>query len=162
MRNLAILVCLSVSSAAALSADLTRDQLRQYYDAYGAVQGMIASLDYMRDSCGDAAKDVRKTWDARNALQRAQAEDVLQKALREVTKQFGEKAGKDVELRIRQRLTQLQGTAVEHSFAKFAALPADQKTVACSTFAAEVSAGAWDVQKKDPVLFKFLETESQK
>ncbi len=45
LRNLAILVSLSVSSATALSADLTREQQRQYYDAYGAVQGMIASLD---------------------------------------------------------------------------------------------------------------------
>jgi hypothetical protein len=54
----------------------------------------------------------------------------------------------------------MQGQAVKNSFAKFAALPPDQKAVACTRFAVEVHSGGWDIQKKDPALFKFLETES--
>ena len=77
-----------------------------------------------------------------------------------IAKQSGEKAAKDAESQIRQQFAQMQGQAVRKSFAKFAALPPNQKAVACSKFAAEVRAGGWDIQKKNPALFRFLEAES--
>jgi hypothetical protein len=159
-KSLAILVSLSFSSATAFSADLTPEQQHQYGHAYGSVQGFAMSIDFIRDNCGDTAKDARKVWDARNAVQKLQAEALFQKVMRLIAKQSGEKAAKDAEPQIRQQLAQMQGQAVKTSFAKFAALPPDQKAVACSRFAAEVRAGGWDIQKKDPALFKFLETES--
>ena len=118
------------------------------------------SMDYMRDNCGDTAKDARKVWDARNAVQKLQAEALFQKVMRLIAKQSGEKAAKDAEPQIRQQLAQMQGQAVKNSFAKFAALPPDQKAVACTRFAAEVHSGRWDIQQKDPALFQLLETES--
>ena len=160
MKNLAILVSLAFFSAAAFSADLTPEKQHQYGQAYGSVQGFAMSIDYMRDNCGDTAKDARKVWDARNAVQKLQAEALFQKVIRLIAKQSGEKAAQDAEPQIRQQVAQMQGQAVKNSFAKFAALSPDQKAVACSKFVAEVRAGGWDVQRKDPTLFKFLETES--
>lgn len=161
MRYLAILLPLLFSSATVLSADLTPEKQQQYGQAYGSVQGFAFSMDYIRDNCGETAKDVRKLWDGRNAVQKIQAEALLQKIMRLIAKQSGAKAAKDAEPQIRQQLAEMQGQAVKTSFAKFAALPLDQKAVACSKFAADVRAGGWDIQKKDPALFKFLETESQ-
>ena len=160
LKNLAILVSLSFSAATAFSADLTPEKQQQYGQAYGSVQGFAMSMDYMRDNCGDTAKDARKVWDARNAVQKLQAEALFQKVMRLIAKQSGEKAAKDAEPQIRQQLAQMQGQAVKNSFAKFAALPPDQKAVACSRFAAEVHSGRWDIQKRDPALFQLLETES--
>jgi hypothetical protein len=77
-----------------------------------------------------------------------------------LSRTVGEKAAKDAEPQIRQQLAQMQGQAVKNSFAKFAALPPDQKAVACTRFAAEVHSGSWDIQKRDPALFQLLETES--
>jgi hypothetical protein len=160
LKKLAILVSFSFSSATAFSADLTPEKQQQYGQAYGSVQGFALSMDYMRDHCGDTAKDARKVWDVRNAVQKVQAEALLQKVMRLIAKQSGEKAAQDAGLQIRQQLAQMQGQAVKNSFAKFAALPPDERAVACATFAAEVRAGGWDVQKKNPTLFQFLETES--
>lgn len=117
MKKLAILVSLSFSSVIAFSADLTPQKQQQYGQAYGSVQGYAVSMTYMRDNCGGIAKDARKVWDARNAVQEVQA-DAL-------------------------------------------ALPPAQKAIACSKFAAQVRAGGWDIQRKDPALFKFLEMESR-
>jgi predicted negative regulator of RcsB-dependent stress response len=93
-------------------------------------------------------------------VQKLQAEALFQKVMRLIAKQSGEKAAKDAEPQIRQQLAQMQRQAVKNSFAKFTALPPDQKAVACTNFAAEVHSGRWDIQKRDPALFLFLETES--
>lgn len=159
-KNLVILVSLSFSSGTAFSANLTPEKQQQYGRAFGTVQGFAMSIDYMRDNCGDAAKDAPKIWGARNAVQKIQAEALFQKVMRLIATQSGEKAAKDAELQIRQQLAQMEGQTVKNSFAKFAALPPDEKAVACTRFAAEVHSGEWDIQKKDPALFKFLETES--
>ena len=160
LKKLALLVSLAFSSATVFSADLTPEKQQQYGQAYGSVQGFALSMDYMRDNCGDTAKDSRKIWDARNAVQKVQADVLFQKVMRLIAKQSGEKAAKEAEPQIRQQFAQMQGQAVKNSFAKFAALPPDQKAAACARFAAEVRAGGWDIQKKAPALFEFLATES--
>lgn len=160
MKSLAILTTLLFSTVTAFAADLTPEKQRQYGEAYGAVQGYAMSMAYIRDNCGDIAKDARKVWDTRNAVQQAKAEALFQKIMRLIAKQSGEKAAKDAEAQIRQQFMQMEGQAVKSSFAKFAALPPDQKAHACSKFAKQVRAGGWDIQKKNPALFKFLESES--
>ena len=161
VKKLAILVSLSLSSAVAFSADLTPQKQQQYGQAYGSVQGYAFSMDYMRDNCGDTAKDVRKVWDVRNAVQKVQAEVLLQKVMQLVAKQSGAKAAKDAELQIRQKLAQMEAQGVKSSFAKFAALPPNRKAVVCARFATDVRAGGWDIRKRNPALFEFLDTESR-
>jgi hypothetical protein len=160
LKKLAVGLCLCLSVSSALAQKIAPEKAEQYGKAYGAVIGFVKSMDYMSASCGGSAKDLTAVWERRNLKQKAQAEALFSGYISQLAKQFGQKVAADSAVQVRQQLNQMQAEAAKKSFGQFESLPPDRKAFVCKKFVASVDSGEWDIERKNPALYKYLATEA--
>jgi hypothetical protein len=150
---------LTTISATVFAQDFTDEQQQKMGDAYGQVQGFIATMDHMKGQCGAGAGDITAVWKARNSVPLSQADTMWRRYIVWAAKKSAVSTDQ-VEAALRDLMKPMLD-GVTNSFAKFDSAPPDSKASVCKNFVTAVNAGEWDVKAKTPSVYEFLASQDK-
>jgi hypothetical protein len=143
------------ASEAATAEDYTKEQQYMVGYVYGQVQGLIASMDYMKEKCGKSGADLPAVWKTRNAISIARTDTLINRYIIWAANKSATPPDR-LKALLHERMLKLTLDRTTPSFVKFDSSAPNVKATICKKFARQVEEGDWDVKVKFPSVYAYL------